>query len=117
LDPAKPLPWAKGTWDWWKYTRIYFLIALGFLPFAVWDEFCHACIATEKFIAERIKKEREKEEERKKHSPTPATGGQTVATDNKGGATIGFKIFSWSFLADAAGAFMFEFLDHRRKRS
>jgi hypothetical protein len=36
--PTNPLPWATGTWFWWKAFLVYFFFMIAYFPFAFWDE-------------------------------------------------------------------------------
>ncbi|OGI76211.1 hypothetical protein A3C67_03275 [Candidatus Nomurabacteria bacterium RIFCSPHIGHO2_02_FULL_42_19] len=76
--PTKPLPWATGTWFWWKATLVYFLLTFGYFWIAFWDEASHAVRAGASFIR------RWRERERPQHQAAapqqqghqPAAGGR-----------------------------------------
>jgi hypothetical protein len=61
--PTEPLPWARGSWFWWKAELFYCLLTFGYFWFAFWDEATTAC----KNIAVFIKKWWEEHKEKKKH--------------------------------------------------
>jgi hypothetical protein len=50
--PSNILPWATGTWFWWKATGLYLLLTLLYFPFAFWDE----GVAMIHFVKEEIQK-------------------------------------------------------------
>ena len=53
MKPVKDiLPWATGTWFWWKAFGLYILLTIGYIPFAFYDE----VVATYHFIKEEIRK-------------------------------------------------------------
>lgn len=75
--PAESLPWATGTWFWWKAVLWFFFITGFYTFFAFWDELSSACRGVANLIRER---RRQKEEEERHHPPpgpgaTPASGG------------------------------------------
>jgi hypothetical protein len=39
--PTEPLPWATGTWFWWKAFGLYVMFTIAYIPFAFWDEVKH----------------------------------------------------------------------------
>jgi len=115
--PTEPLPWATGTWFWWKAWGLYCFLTFGYFFFAFWDEASHAFHATANFIRERREEHRQKEEQKRRQ---PAPGGkekdkpnQPEQHDHEGSS--GLKIFSFSFLAEILGSFVVEFLEHRRR--
>ncbi len=109
--PTDLLPWATGTWFGWKATGLYLLFAIGDFPFAFWDKWCHAWTKTGEFIHQCLKDLKEMEERRRQHPPpTPSTAGGTQAAVTE---TSGFKIFSWSFLAEIVGGFVGHWMEHR----
>jgi hypothetical protein len=101
FNPKKPLPWVTKTWLSWfhlGWDGIWFgILTLVYLPFGLSDEFQHAFNVVKELISAR-----------KTHAE-----GETQRTEHhERGGDSGAKIFSWSFLAEIAGSFVFSFLEH-----
>lgn len=51
--PTTPLPWATGTWFWWKATGLYLILTFGYSFFAFWDEAKAAFHKRKKYLEEK----------------------------------------------------------------
>lgn len=107
--PTNPLPWATGTWFWWKAWGLYSLLTFGYFWFAFWDETSHAFHAMVKFINKR----------RVAHRPQP---GQPPVTNPGGhghgpeptGHSFG-ELLKVEFLVEIVSEFFKAFMTRRRR--
>jgi hypothetical protein len=109
--PTKPLPWATGTWFWWKATLIFFLLTFGYFWFAFWDEATHAVHFVVRLVHERW------EEHRARQRAQPVqTGQQTAGQSQPTRQGTGFWQFvKWDLILELAIAGFKEFFLHRRR--
>ncbi len=112
--PTEPLPWATGTWFWWKAFGVYLLLTIGYFPIAFWDEFSHAWNETGKFIHERWdehkRREEEEAEERRLHPQQP---GANQPPRSNGGRHFA-DILKAEFIVEIASEFFKYFMEKRR---
>lgn len=107
--PAKPLPWATGTWFWWKATFLFFWLTFAYAFIAFWDE------AVEAFKKHKERKEREARNEAA-HPPAPhATPHATTTASDPGEKRPGFGgRLVVEFLAELMAEFVVKWVSHRR---
>lgn len=106
--PTNPLPWATGTWFWWKAFVLYFILTLGYIPIAFWDEVNYAFTKVVELI-------------RNRHLPTPGLPGQTPAP--AGGHTHGptatghsfSELLKVEFIVEIVTEFLKYFWERRRR--
>lgn len=108
--PTNPLPWATGTWFWWKAFFLYFILTLGYIPVAFWDEVNYAFAKTAEFIKEKTKPD--------PHHPHPGQPGQPATAPAAGHAPGGGHSFGEQLKLEliVEGFFQFVkyFLEKRR---
>ena len=108
--PTKPLPWATGTWFWWKAFLFYCLLTFVYFWFAFWDEGAAAIRKIKELISrhhdEELEKLRRKHEEKlaqikagKGHASDPAPQAPP--------AKLGFWQFAkWDLLVELGHALL-----------
>lgn len=98
--PTEPLPWATGTWFWWKALGLYALLTFAYFWFAFWDEASHAVHA----IVDLVRRRR-----REEHS------GQTDSHDDHDGEPSFSKLLKVEFLAEIVVEFVKFFIAKRKE--
>ena len=109
---TEPLPWATGTWFWWKAEGLFILLLLMYVPFGLHDEL-HNFV---KGVGRIIKEHRDKKDG---HGPKP-TGGHGSGTTSGGPATPRARVSFWEMLSvELVGEVLAEFATHffRNRRS
>ena len=109
--PTEPLPWATGTWFWWKAEFVFILITIAYIPFGLWDE----ALGAIRKVSEIIKRRHDEAlaERRTEHAEAlalikaqnAAGTGKNVALPPAPPARIGFwQFFQWDMLIELGQA-------------
>ena len=109
------LPWATGTWFWWKAWLFYAIVLVFYTPFALHDELIEFIKGFKRIVDEHNKK---KYEEIHGPPPTPpaapAAAGHAAATTTPTPTT---KVSFWKLLSvEFIGELMAEFAVHFLKK-
>ena len=115
--PTESLPWATGTWFWWKALGLYCLLTFGYFWFAFWDEASHAIHAVTNFIHTRKEAHRSDGGKSATTGQSAKTGtGQQNQGDHHDHAPSFGELLKVEFIAEIVVEFVKKFLERRRAK-
>ena len=113
--PATPLPWATGTWFWWKMEGILFLL----FCIVSWDHLLHGLRGAMSVVQRHIEEEHSRREAAAHHAARRRVGNHEEGAEEPaahGGHRPGFwEVFSFGLLVEIMGEFIVHFMEHRRR--
>ncbi len=107
--PTDPLPWATGTWFWWKATLLYFFLTFGYFWFAFWDEANYGIHAVVEFVRQRREIHANEEHGHGENRPHQQHGG-----GNRGHHTSLWDLITAEFVVEMFFKFANQFMARRR---
>jgi hypothetical protein len=94
-----PLPWATGTWFWWKAWPLFFLAMVGYGIFAFSDELSHAWQGARQFFEDELA-DRKRKAAAAAAQPAAAAAGTTAAPPPP--KWNFFQFAKWDLIMEAA---------------
>lgn len=114
ITPTDPLPWATGTWFWWRAFWLYLFLFGFYTPFAWWDEWCHACRGAKAFIKKWEEQELLRKRRQAQQPATPAAGTSATPPAATNGKLTFTEFLRWDLLVELALEFGKLFFEKKR---